>query len=509
MAGPIFRSEDDEAQFCLGVLRDGTPDAQMIARERLGAIFMRRGLFAEAVEAYELNVRAGARAPELFEQLSAAYRQIGEHAAADAALAEAQRVRAIAAPARVPAPEATPTPAPQPPTGPTGPAVPVSPSPAAHAPAPTPAPLPTAPGQAVPSGPVAPPVVPAPIVDPTAASGAPPASPGPAPRVVPFPTLPPPAPAEQGDDAAATGDDADAADDPRSPAALRADRDRDRWLGLGPVQAAPSAPPVAPPYGPPSRLPSHWGVIDTVLLSEAEAGASARSGHTAPRPLAVLGAVIFLMLLPIMLLALVVVNPVALYLEGRAAGPMLATDTATPPAPIKVAPGATTAWYIQDGRSVSGLWATPGLELTFDQEVAGIGRTVEVTAARPQTWGETITIVERRGQGRSNQATLLTASLDSPATLPPVGTVLRGRIVGPVTAPRLSESSQFATTTETLDLPVQLLVVPAWELWADRFVHAYTLFFHEDRWLLVTIAALLTWCVLAGGAALVFRIGRR
>jgi hypothetical protein len=158
---------------------------------------------------------------------------------------------------------------------------------------------------------------------------------------------------------------------------------------------------------------------------------------------------------------------------------------------------------------VSGLWATTGLDLTFDEEVAGVGRTVEVTAAHPQTWGETITIVERRGQGRSNQATLLTASFASPATLPPTGTVLTGRIAGPVTAPRLSESNQFATTTETLNVPVRLLVVPGWELWADRFAHACLLFFREDRWLLVTIVALLTWCVLAGSTALLFRIGRR
>ena len=508
MAGPTFRSEDDEAQFCLGVLRDGTPDAKMIARERLAAIFMRRGLFAEAVDAYEMNVRAGACAPELFEQLSAAYRQIGEDGAADAALAEARRVRAIAMPAPVPGPE--PASVPQPPTDQAAPSLPVA---ASHAtPARSPAP-PTAPDHAGQAGPAAPPPVPAPTAAPTAASGAPPASPEPAPRVVPFPTLPL-APEEPPGDAPAAGDydedDDGHADDPRSAAALRADRDRDRWLGLGPVQAAPSATlPVAPPYAPPSRLPAHWGVIDTGLLSDATAGTSARSGHTAPRPLAVLGAIIFLMLLPIILLALVVVNPVALYLEGRAAGPTLATDAATPPAAIKVAAGATTAWYIQDGRSVSGLWATPGLALTFDREVAGVGRTVEVTPARPQTWGETITIVERRGQGRSNQETLLTATFDSPSTLPPVGTVLAGRIVGPVTAPRLSETSQFATTTEALDLPVQLVVVPAWELWADRFVHACTLFFREDRWLLVTIAALLTWCVLAGGVALVFRIGRR
>jgi hypothetical protein len=503
MAGPTFRSEDDEAQFCLGVLRDGTPDAKMNARERLAAIFMRRGLFAEAVEAYELNVRAGARSADLFEQLGAAYRQIGEHAAAAAALAEARRMRAVA----VPAPEQRPaTPAQALPA--TGDALP-------------PPPPPSAAGQPGSSGSVTvSPPAPAPGTAPAERADEHPtpspaeradehATPGGAPPVVSFPTPPPsPVPAPPRHAPAVDADD-DEADGPYSPSALRADRDRDRWLGLGPVQSAP--PPLAPPYESTARLPSQWGVIDTGLLSDEEDGTAARSGPSAPRPLVILGAVIFLMLVPIVLLAFVVVNPVALYLEGRSAGPTLdaSADAASPPEPLKVAAGTTTSWYIQDGRSVSGLWATTGLDLTFDEEVAGVGRTVEVTAAHPQTWGETITIVERRGQGRSNQATLLTASFDSPATLPPAGTVLTGRIAGPVTAPRLSESNQFATTTETLNVPVRLLVVPGWELWADRFTHACLLFFRDDRWLLVTIVALLIWCVLAGSAALLFRIGRR
>ena len=32
------------------------------------------------------------------------------------------------------------------------------------------------------------------------------------------------------------------------------------------------------------------------------------------------------------------------------------------------------------------------------------------------------------------------------------------------------------------------------------------MFFDEDRWLLVTIGSMLAWCVLAGGAAILYRV---
>lgn len=509
MAVPTFRNEDDEAHYCLGVLREGTPDAKLAARERLAAIFVRRGLFAEAVEAYELNVRAGVRSPELFERLSVAYQGIGEHGAAEAALAEAQRVRTAAAPPANPAPTASPHQTPAPP-------VTTPPLTSPHqAPAASPTPPVSLPPTASPNVPAAP--SPALLQNLVPPASAPPASAGLAAHVVSSPTLPSDGPPDFPD----ISDDREAedADDegPASTAALRADRDRDRWLGLGPVQSAPTATATASlaPYGPNSRLPAHWGVVDSGLLADVDDGQAARTGRAVSGPLAVIGAVIFLMLLPMVLLAMVVVNPLALYLEGRAAGPTLdagavtGTGSAALSPPIKIAAGATSSWYIQDGRSVSGLWASPGLELSLDQELGAAGRTFTVTAPRPQTWGETITIVERRGQGRSSQETLLPASLEAPASLPPAGTVLTGRIAGPVTAPRLSETSQFSTTTETLELPVQFLVVAGWEVWADRFVHASGLFFHEDRWLLVTIVSLLTWCVLAGITALIVRVVRR
>jgi hypothetical protein len=218
--------------------------------------------------------------------------------------------------------------------------------------------------------------------------------------------------------------------------------------------------------------------------------------------------VLGMIVLPVVLLAVMVVNPIALYLEGRAAGPTIDAQAGEPPR-LKVAPGASSAWYVQAGRSVSGLWASPGLELTLDQDLPSAGRTFAVAGPRPQSWGETITIVERRGQGRSRQQTVVPATFEAPSSLPPAGTVLDGRITGQVTAPRLSESSQFNTTTESVDLPVRLVVVSAPELWLDRFVNALGMLADEDRWLLVTIGALLAWCFLAGVAALVFRIGQR
>lgn len=394
MALPTFRNEDEEAQHCLSALRDGTKEQKIVARERLAAIFARRGLYEEAAELYELNVRAGVRSPEIVERLSEIYRQLGDHASAEAALAEARRLRAASA-------------------APSGPAFPAT-------------------------------------DDGRSASAAHPAEAVADPDLV---------------------DDQDAR-------AARADTAR------LPVQEHP--PELTP-------LP--------------EIAQPGRAHRAVPGPLLVVGLVLFLIVLPVALLALLVVNPLSLYLEGRAAGPLVdARATETPS--LKVAPGTSTTWYLVTGRSVSGLWATPGLELSLAQEVDGAGSTFGVTAPRSQTWGETITIVERRGQGRSNQETVVPATFVAPATLPSAGTVLEGRIAGQVTAPRLTENSQFNTTTQTVDLPVRLVVVSTYDLWVDQFWNALRMFFDEDRWLLVTIGAILSWCVLAGGAAILFRMRR-
>jgi hypothetical protein len=261
-----------------------------------------------------------------------------------------------------------------------------------------------------------------------------------------------------------------------------------------------------------ARLPaSPWpiaegGQVPEAGVADAETGARRRSA--VPTPVAVLGIVLGMIVVPVVLLAVLVVNPIGLYLEGRAAGPTVDAQAGEPPR-LKVAAGASSAWYVQAGRSVSGLWSSPGLELALDQDLPGAGRTFTVSGPRPQSWGETITIVERRGQGRSNQQTVVPAAFEAPSSLPPTGTVLDGRITGQLTAPRLSESSQFNTTTENVDLPVRLVVVSAPELWLDRFVNSLRMYTDEDRWLLVTIGALLAWCLLAGAAAIVFRIGQR
>jgi hypothetical protein len=257
-----------------------------------------------------------------------------------------------------------------------------------------------------------------------------------------------------------------------------------------------------------AKLPFQGNAAETVPLPATAASSPGRRQRALPGLVLIPGIVLGMIVIPIILLALLVVNPIALYLEGRAAGPTVDAQASELPR-LKVAAGAASAWYLQTGRSVSGLWATPGLELTLDHELEGTGRTFTVTGARPQSWGETITIVERRGQGRASQQTILPASLEAPAALPPPGTVLDGHIAGQVTAPRLSESAQFTTATEDVNLPVKLVVVSWPQLWLDRFVNACRMFFDEDRWLLVTIGALLGWCVLAGGAAIVFRAGHR
>ena len=383
MVAPTFRSEDEEAQSCLSALRDGTRNEKIVARDRLATIFARRGLFEEAADLYERNLRAGVRAPELFERLSDVYHHLGDRESAEAALSEARRMRAASASVGPPLNGASQS---------------------------------AGPGTAVVLG-----------------------------------GLPEPGPAR----------------------------------GSTMLASEPT----------PGELP-------TVTLGDAAAGTPSRK--RIPRIISVFGVIVFAIVVPIALLALLVVNPLGLYLEGRGAGPTLDVR-AGQAVQLKIAPGMASTWYLQTGRSVSGLWATPGLDLTLDADLAGAVREFTVTAPRGQSWGETITVVERRGQGRTNQETVVPATFEAPAALPPAGTVLSGRIAGPITAPRLAENSQFNTTTERVDLPVKLVVVADYELWIGRFADAVSMLFDEDRWLLVTIGSLLTWCLLAGVAALLFR----
>ena len=448
MAAPNFQNDDEAAQYYLSTLRDGTRADKIVARDGLAAIFGRRGLYEQAAELYELNIRAGVRTSEVFEALGAVYQKLGDDESARAAFAEADRWR----PEKSPPPTSTDS-------GRTIVASTHPPiRPAAHA---------SRPDEQLP--------VP-PVPD--------------EPRLVTF--------------------SRPAVRDARPPAVAAETPPVGTGGHVGGMVRAPMRGSAAPalahePVPDPSveiteRLP-------VCPLPDERKRPSGRLSRV-PGPLQVVGIVVLLIAVPVLLLAVLVVNPVALYLEGRAAGPTI--DAELPGlAQVKIAPGTGSAWYLDVGRSVSGLWATPGLELKLDQESAGLARSHEVTAPRPQGWGETITIVERRGQGRTNQPTLIPARFDAPSELPPTGTVLTGHVLGQVTAPRLSENSQFNTASQSVDVPIRLVVVSMPELLFDRFSHAVAMYFDGDRWLLVTIGALLTWCVLAGGAAIWFRIGHR
>ena len=74
-----FASEDEEATYCLSLLRDGDRHQQIVARERLGQIFERRGLLDEAAQCLESNVREGVRDPRVYQRLAGIYRRQGRH----------------------------------------------------------------------------------------------------------------------------------------------------------------------------------------------------------------------------------------------------------------------------------------------------------------------------------------------------------------------------------------------------------------------------------------------
>jgi hypothetical protein len=85
-------SPDDDAERYLTLLRQGSPAEKIEARDRLGAIFERRGLLDEAAQAYETNIREGVRDPDLYERLASVYRQQGRTELADEVLQEARRL---------------------------------------------------------------------------------------------------------------------------------------------------------------------------------------------------------------------------------------------------------------------------------------------------------------------------------------------------------------------------------------------------------------------------------
>lgn len=87
-----FASEDEEATYCLSLLRDGDRTQKIVARERLSQIFERRGLLDEAAQCLETNVREGIRDPRIYQRLAGVYRRQGRHELADEVLLEARRL---------------------------------------------------------------------------------------------------------------------------------------------------------------------------------------------------------------------------------------------------------------------------------------------------------------------------------------------------------------------------------------------------------------------------------
>lgn len=90
---------DDErrAHHWLAVLRDGDEAEKIRARDILSGIFSRRGMWQEAIELCERNVREGVREPVLFDRLALAYTQLGDSERAATAALEARFLRTITA----------------------------------------------------------------------------------------------------------------------------------------------------------------------------------------------------------------------------------------------------------------------------------------------------------------------------------------------------------------------------------------------------------------------------
>ncbi|MCC7370119.1 MAG: SH3 domain-containing protein [Chloroflexi bacterium] len=87
-----FASEDEEATYCLSLLRDGDRQQKIVARERLSQIFEQRGLLDEAAQCLESNIREGIRDPRVYQRLAGVYRRQGRHELADEVLLEARRL---------------------------------------------------------------------------------------------------------------------------------------------------------------------------------------------------------------------------------------------------------------------------------------------------------------------------------------------------------------------------------------------------------------------------------
>jgi hypothetical protein len=85
--------EDQQVQYYLTVLRDGAPHQKTRAREKLAAIFERRGMLEEAAELYEMNIQHGTAEADVYERLATVYRRMGREPLAQAAEVEARKLR--------------------------------------------------------------------------------------------------------------------------------------------------------------------------------------------------------------------------------------------------------------------------------------------------------------------------------------------------------------------------------------------------------------------------------
>jgi hypothetical protein len=128
-----FASEDEEATYCLSLLRDGDRHQKIVARERLSQLFEKRGMLDEAAQCLESNIREGVRDPRVYQRLAGVYRRQGRHELADEVLVEARRLAERMT--RPPAPGARrPGPGPVRPGRPPQPTPPPTPPPGAVAP---------------------------------------------------------------------------------------------------------------------------------------------------------------------------------------------------------------------------------------------------------------------------------------------------------------------------------------------------------------------------------------
>jgi hypothetical protein len=102
LGGPAFINDLAEEQHHLDQIHDASTDpmTKATARLELARLYERHGHFAEAVEMYERNVWDGVRTPATYAGLAAAYRELGRHDLADAALEQVRRNGGAANPAR-------------------------------------------------------------------------------------------------------------------------------------------------------------------------------------------------------------------------------------------------------------------------------------------------------------------------------------------------------------------------------------------------------------------------